>query len=97
MQQEKTHLYTTFTALDEAENAQIQPYKKALWRSISEVNFKLITTLYGPTTESLEEELGAARKARSLRNVERRKKAAREKEERANVDHAKSTGATAEW
>lgn len=84
-------------ALDEAENTQPQPYKNAGWRPIRNIDFVTIAALYGPATLVLEEELGAARKARSARNAERRKKAARERDELTNVELAKATGATTEW
>lgn len=84
-------------ALDKAQNMDRLPFGKARWKPARDVNFAEITSRYGTVTAALEEELAAARTARSMAETERRKVAARKKEEQDNIERAKITGAVTEW
>jgi len=97
VQAEKTHLYASYMTLVQTQYAPKLPYTPATWRSVREIDFSLITQKYGPTAASLETELAAAGRARTKIEAEHRKKAARTREEEANIERSKATGATSEW
>lgn len=93
----KEHLYPTYMALVEAQHMEKPPYTKAPWRAMHDIDFPTITQRYGFATAALEEELAAARKARSKWEAQRRKEAAEKREEESNIERSKAIGAVAEW
>lgn len=84
-------------ALVEAQDLEKPPYGKAPWRVLRDMNFANLANKYGIDTAALEEELHAARKARSEIESERRKEAAQKREEEANIERSKESGTMAEW
>lgn len=84
-------------ALVEAQDLKKPPYGKAPWRVLRDINFANLANKYGIDTAALEEELDAAKKARSEIESERRKDAARKREEEANIECSKESDTMAEW
>jgi len=97
VQAEKTHLYPSYMTLVESQYAPKLPYTPTGWRNVLEIDFSVIVRKYGPTSASLEAELAAAKRARVKIEAEHRKKAARTREEEANIERSKAEGATSEW
>ena len=97
MQAEKTHLFPTYMALVDAQSLEQAPYTAAVWRKVRRISYSTIAGDYGDDTGTLKDELAAARKARVKNETESRKEAAHERDEQANFQHSKASGATAEW
>ncbi|KAI5195492.1 hypothetical protein E4T39_08194 [Aureobasidium subglaciale] len=109
IQKDKTHLYATYLALNEAKHAEVRPFGKTPWRPLKDVDFDLLATTkdHKANVPILKAQFESAKKAAAewnrqlrksvaLKKIAEEEAAARALNEAANLERAKASGAVVE-